>query len=146
MTRSIEIVRGSRAQALGLGTLALTFQAAHLGGQSGPGLAARAGGNGCPADQLNQALKGSLAVLFLRAVLAGVNEQHAIRGDAAACQLEQPEAHIIRQRSGIEPKLRLGGDLVHVLPAWTRTLHKVHLNVRLVDRNRVSNLDHMMLP
>ena len=66
-----------------------------------------------------QTLQGVAAVLLLRAVPAGLDDQYAVLADTAVIQVQQALLVPFRQGGGadIEPEVNRRGDLVDVLPA-----------------------------
>eukprot|EP01133_Synstelium_polycarpum_P010637 gene10637-12379_t len=70
-------------------------------------------------DQFHQALEGVGAVLFLGAVLLGLEDQYAFAGDAGVAQGQQAFLVEVRQGRGrdVETQVHGAGDLVDVLTA-----------------------------
>src|SRR5690606_2290370 len=90
-----------RALALDLGALALAGQAALLGGAGGPGGDARLRRAQHVAHHLAQALARVLAVALLGAEALGVDDQHALVGEAAVTARQQALLEPFRQRARV---------------------------------------------
>ncbi len=69
-------------------------------------------------NQLDQTLQRIGAVGFLRAVLLSLDNQHAIAGDAAVTQCQQPLLVELGQGRGrnVEAQVHSAGDLVDICP------------------------------
>jgi hypothetical protein len=88
------------------------------------------------AQQFDQPLDCFLAIGLLRAVVGGVNDQDAIIGDTAACQIHQARFDGLGQRRrvvDVKTKLHGCGNLIDVLPARAGGAHELEVQFVLVD-------------
>ena len=133
------------AQPLDASAAFLDFDAALAGGGSGPGGTSRARLNGRPADEVDEAFEGILAIARLRPVTLRGDDEHAFAGHARSGELLKTRPHLGRQRrrsAHVEAKLNRGRELVDVLPARTGGPYEAFFDLALVDVDLVGDPDH----
>ncbi len=118
------------SEVLGLAAKTLGIQPAFPGGVGRKCFAACPGSFCCLADQVDQPANGVLTVLFLSAVLAGMNYEKTFFSYSLTRQAYETSSNVFRQRGRIaymETNLHGSGDLVDILAARTGRADKAFL-------------------
>src|SRR5712692_7600003 len=99
----------------------LRHKAPFTSGLSGLGLLPRLRAPGGLSQQGHEAGPSRSAILGLSAMLAAIDEEHAIGGHLLARQRDQPRLHVFcqRRRGDVEAQFHRGGNLVDVLAPRT---------------------------
>lgn len=134
----------SPPSSLDLRPLALPLKPPLLRAQRRLGRAAGFFHLGHAANQLGQALQGVLAILFLGAVLLGLDDDHPVGGDAAVAQGQQAFLVEVGQRRGadIEAQVQCAGDLVDVLPAGALGADGAQFDFAVGQFDGIGNVQH----
>jgi len=124
------------AQVFDFAAAMFAFQPSFLRCQCGLCLFTDFGPLGCPADQIDQAGNGVLAVLFLGAKAPGVDEKITVLGHSLSGQMVKtfPNSFGKGRRMGhIEAKLHGRSNLIDILSARAGGTDELQMNFSLVD-------------